>query len=128
MCRYVLSRVDQELSEGTAFYDYPSVTVEHVLPRNPAQRTDWQTWFAGRNQIERYVNKIGNLVLLSKQKNKEAKNYSFQEKKERYFSGRTGVSSFALTTQVLREPNWTPHIIDRRQRELIDILKKLWRL
>ena len=128
LCRYVLSRVDQELSEGTAFYDYPNVTVEHILPRNPGSKTDWKTWFAGKNQMEKYVNRIGNLVLLSKQKNKEARNYSFQEKKDRYFSGKTGVSSFALTTQVLKESKWTPYIIDKRQKELVDILATLWRL
>lgn len=128
LCRYILSRLDQELSEGTAFYDYPNVTVEHVLPRNPGTKTNWKTWFSGKSQMEKYVNKIGNLVLLSKQKNKEARNYDFQEKKDRYFSGKTGISSFALTTQVLKETKWTPHIIDKRQKALVDILVDLWRL
>lgn len=128
LCRYILSRLDQELSEGTAFYDYPNVSVEHVLPRNPGAKTNWKTWFSGTKQMEKYVNKIGNLVLLSKQKNKEAKNYDFQEKKNRYFSGKNGISSFVLTTQVLKESKWTPHIIDKRQKTLIDVLVSLWRL
>jgi hypothetical protein len=127
-CRYVLLRLDQELSEGSAYYDFPRVTVEHVLPRNPSAKSEWVTWFSGKSQTDKYVNKVGNLVLLSKQKNKEAKNYGFSEKKERYFSGKTGVSSFAITTQVLKEPKWTPHILDKRQKDLVGILEKLWRL
>jgi hypothetical protein len=127
-CRYVLLRLDRELSEGSAYYDFPTVTVEHVLPRNPSAKSEWVTWFSGKTHMDKYVNKVGNLVLLSKQKNKEAKNYGFSEKKELYFSGKTGVSSFALTTQVLQEIKWTPHILEKRQNNLVRILKELWGL
>lgn len=66
-------------------------------------------------------------MLLSFYKNAKAQNYDFDRKKNEYFS-RESVAPFALTTQVLRESEWTPDVLDRRQRHLIDVLKKEWRL
>jgi Protein of unknown function (DUF1524) len=71
---------------------------------------------------------LGNLVLLSRAKNSEAQNYEFGKKKEKYFITKSGVSPFALTTQVLLEQKWTPTVIDSRQTELINRLKTVWRL
>ncbi|MDE2786366.1 MAG: hypothetical protein OXL37_06845 [Chloroflexota bacterium] len=44
-----------------------------------------------------------------------------------YFQ-RGGVAPFALTTQVINEKEWTPAVLERRQKELIDKLKAEWRL
>ncbi|OYD96267.1 hypothetical protein CDG76_05475 [Nostoc sp. 'Peltigera membranacea cyanobiont' 210A] len=49
-------------------------------------------------------------------------------KKQKYFTTKTGVSNFALTTQVLMEKEWTPEVINKRQEQLIDKLKQVWRL
>ena len=38
------------------------------------------------------------------------------------------MATFALTTQVLAENEWTPAVLQRRQRQLINALKKEWRL
>jgi hypothetical protein len=35
---------------------------------------------------------------------------------------------FALTAQILREEEWTPAVVERRQSELLGRLKQLWRL
>ena len=43
--RYVLLRLDSVLSAGGATYDYPIITVEHVLPQNPATNSEWRQWF-----------------------------------------------------------------------------------
>lgn len=88
----------------------------------------WVKWFPSQEERERYVNRIGNLVLLSSGKNNQAQNYDFELKKQKYFTTKTGVSPFALTTQVLNEQEWTPEVIERRQKELIGVLKRVWRL
>ncbi len=36
--------------------------------------------------------------------------------------------TFALTTQVLQEDEWTPTVIERRHKKLIAVLKQVWRL
>ena len=49
-------------------------------------------------------------------------------KKEKYFSSAKGVSSFVLTSQVLKEKDWTPAVVDSRQRQLLGTMKSFWRL
>lgn len=124
----VLLRLDAMLSGGEAKYEFGSVTVEHVLPQNPAPAGPWMGAFPDPLEREALVHRIGNLLLLSKAKNAQAQNYAFSVKKERYFAGRGGVSPFVLTTQVLRESEWTPAVIRRRQAELLGVLKRTWRL
>lgn len=126
--QYVLLRLDTELSGGEAIYTYPKVTVEHVLPQNPAPDSQWMQWFPTEEKRDQYVHRLGNLVLLSRSKNSRAQNYEFDVKKEKYFTGSDGVSPFALTTQVLNEKAWTPAVVDRRQQALVSKLSHLWRL
>lgn len=126
--RYVLLRLDAELSGGEASYNLPTITVEHVLPQHPAHNSVWIRWFPNEEERESYVHRLGNLVLLSVAKNSRAQNYDFDLKKQQYFTTVNGVSPFALTTQVLREQRWTPEVIQRRQKQLISVLKKVWRL
>lgn len=48
--------------------------------------------------------------------------------KDKYFKTSTGSAVFALTTQVLELPSWTPSIIEKRQQELTAMLAKEWEL
>jgi hypothetical protein len=67
------------------------------------------------------------LVLLSRRKNTRASNFEFERKKSEYFR-QNGVTTFALTTSVVAESEWTPVVLERRQQELVDALTKEWRL
>ncbi|MHC5824247.1 MAG: DUF262 domain-containing protein, partial [Nostoc sp.] len=125
---YVLIRLDAALAEGKASYHFSNITVEHVLPQNPISNSMWQNWFPTQEERDKYVNCIGNLVLLSSYKNSQAQNYDFDFKKQKYFTTKTGVANFALTTQVLMEHEWTPEVINKRQKQLINKLKEVWRL
>jgi Protein of unknown function (DUF1524) len=126
---YTLQRLDSSLAGvSDVVYGYANLTVEHVLPRNPLPDSDWMRWFPTLEERAVNVHRLGNLVLLSRTKNAQAANYDFARKKSTYFAGRNGVSPFALTTQVLREHEWTPQVVQRRQDELLAHLKTLWRL
>lgn len=126
--QYVLLRIDSALSQGEATYNYPIVSVEHVLPQNPREGSVWFKWFPTEEEQMQYLHRIGNLVLLSRKKNTEAQNYDFEKKKKKYFVSKKGVSSFALTTQVLQNTEWTPTVINERQNKLLQRMKMLWRL
>lgn len=126
--QYVLLRLDSSLAQGEARYDYPVITVEHILPQNPKVGSKWLEWFDDEEASLELVHKIGNLALLSRRKNAEAQNYEFDKKKEKYFMTDKGVSPFAITTQVLQQTEWTPEIIEERQTNLIRKLRLLWRL
>lgn len=125
---YVLLRLDAALAGGDASYNFPTITVEHVLPQSPNPNSVWVQWFPDQKERGNFVHLLGNLLLLSRKKNSEAQNYDFAKKKQTYFTSKSGVSNFALTTQVLMEQEWTPEVINKRQKELIDKLKQVWRL
>lgn len=124
---YVLLRLDSALSSGGASYEHPLITVEHVLPQSPPEGGIWRTWFTDE-QRDYWVHRLANLVLLTRRKNSEASNYEFATKKEKYFATKTGISPFALTTQILAEDTWTPALLDERQKILVSHLSMLWKL
>lgn len=125
---YVLQRLDCSLAGSGATYHYKIMTVEHVLPRNPNPDSQWVAWFPTAADRARWVHRLANLVLLSKSKNRQAYNYEFDIKKRTYFTSKTGISPFAITTQVLQEREWTPQVLERRQNDLLNHLRQLWRL
>jgi hypothetical protein len=125
--RYVLLRLDSVLSAGGATYDYPIITVEHVLPQNPTTNSEWRRWFTDEER-EFWVHRLANLVLLPRRKNSEASNYDFATKKQKYFASRSGVVPFVLTGQVMSESDWRPAQLEKRQESLLAALRKEWRL
>ncbi len=125
--RTLLLRLDSLLADEGARYEHSRITVEHVLPRNPGWNSQWLRDFPDEEEREEWTDRLANLVLLSRTKNIRALNYDFVRKKKEYFR-RGGVATFALTTQVLAEDEWTPAVLQRRQKELINALKKEWRL
>ena len=124
----LLLRLDEMLSGGSAIYNTPVISVEHVLPQNPAAGSLWLIDFPTEVDRERWVHRLANLVLLTHRKNSQASNLDFPEKKAKYFSTKAGVANFALTSMVLAESVWTPETLARRQAELIGAIEKFWRL
>ena len=125
--RVVLQRLDNLVAEIGATYQRDTTTVEHVLPQNPKDDSEWVQWFPDEKLRQAWTHRLANLVLLSRRKNSQASNWDFERKKKEYFQ-RRGVSSFALTTQVLSESEWTPKVLERRQSQLIGALSEEWRL
>lgn len=123
----VLLRLDSLLSSGGVRHDVDIVSAEHVLPQHPALNSQWLTWFADPADRARWVHRLGNLALLTRRKNSQAGHWEFDRKKNTYFS-RGGVSTFALTVQVLSQAEWTPHIVAQRHAQLMAVLAQHWRL
>lgn len=128
VCKYVLLRLDEIVGQNPGVtYDHPRVTVEHVLPQNPAADAHWRTLFSDQERLH-WTNRLGNLVLLNRTKNSQAQNYDFTKKKDLYFKGKKGIPTFALTIQVLAENEWTPGLVEKRQANLLDSLRSEWAL
>lgn len=126
--RFVLLRLDELLAADPGVtYSQSIVSIEHVLPQTPAADSQWVTSFS-EEQRERLTHKLGNLLLLNRRKNSQARNYDFETKKEKYFGGTAGAAVFALTTQVLQHESWTPEVVEARQKELVKILATEWGL
>lgn len=125
--RPILLRLDEMLSDGTAHYDHALVTIEHVLPQNPAADSDWLAHFPTQEIRNEWVHRLANLVLLSRYKNPAASNYDFTYKKDTYFAP-SGDSAYVLTSQVRQEVEWTPAILEARQEKLLDRISHVWEL
>jgi hypothetical protein len=124
----VLVRLDALLTSGGATYDYPVISVEHVLPQTVREQSEWMEWIPDEGDRLTRVHQLGNLALLTRKKNSAASNYDFERKKSAYFAGRGGVVPFPLTTQVLKQSKWGTAEIDARQAELLALFEKHWRL
>ena len=116
------------MSDGAATYDPNLLTIEHVLPQSPPEESEWCQWWEDDEERRVWLHKIANLVPLTRKRNSAAQNYDFETKKRKYFKGKDEVSSFALTSQVLNEKEWTPDVVAERQTNLLDIFKKHWEL
>ena len=125
--RVLLLRLDTLLAEAGASYEHPIITIEHVLPQNPKRGSQWFRDFPDEEERTEWTHRLANLVLLSRIKNSGAGNYEFDYKKKEYFQ-KGGAAAFVLTASVRDEREWTPAVLARRQRKLIDVLKKEWRL
>lgn len=122
----ILLRLDSLLAGDGAKYDRPVISMEHVLPQNPSSNSEWHILFPDEEERATWTHRLANLVLLSRKKNGQASNFEFEHKKREYFEKMP--TPFALTTGVIMESEWTPAVLELRQKELIDALKKEWRL
>jgi len=125
---YVMLRLDSWLSDGAARYDHKRLTVEHVLPQTVDDGSEWATTWPDEEKRKKWVHRLGNLLLLTRNKNSSASNWDFDVKKTKYFTGRSGVSSFAITTTVLEKDEWTESVVEQRQEEMTAKLKSGWDL
>lgn len=125
---YLILRLDSFIADGAAYYDANLLTIEHVLPQTVSDNSEWATIWPALDVREMWVHRLANLVPLNKRRNSAAQNFDFERKKSAYFSGRKGVSSFVITTQVLQESAWTPEVVEKRQAKLLGVLSENWRL
>lgn len=125
---YLILRLDSFLSDGAASYDAKVLTIEHVLPQTVVAGSEWEENWPKEEVRQQWVHKIANLVPLTQQRNSAARNFDFTKKKRAYFGGRKGVSSYVMTTQVLNTPEWTPEVVEKRQKNLLEVLEAGWTL
>lgn len=125
--RPLLLRLDSLLGDEDVQYNYPIITVEHVLPQNPHVDSEWMRAFPNDQDRTAWTHRLANLVLLSRRRNSRASNYEFLRKKDEYFS-HDGTTGFALTSQVTAHTHWTAEVLEQRQRTLITTLSSAWGL
>ena len=123
----VLLRLDGLHTDAVPQFQHRVTTVEHVLPQNPSEGSEWLELFPDAEDRDSWTWKIANLVLLSRKKNASAGNRGFAEKKETYFEP-GNMTSFQLTQGVINETEWTPEVLERRQKDLVGMLAKEWQL
>ena len=76
LVKYTLSRINHHYENGTGemSVDLSMINLEHILPQNP------KNWGLSKEDVEDYVNKIGNLTMISKKINSTMGNKGLKEK------------------------------------------------
>lgn len=126
--RYLMLRLCDFISDHAMRYENEITTIEHVLPQTIPANSEWEKWWPEEKDRNQWLHKVANLVLLTRRHNSSAQNYSFSDKKEKYFKSKHGVTSYALTTDVINYTEWTAEIVSKRQERLIKKFKEGWML
>ncbi len=101
--------------------------VEHILPQQPGSSSQWVKDFS-EEERELYMHSLANLTLLGGNKNSQASNLDFKEKKEIYMGnavkrGREKpfkvMTCYKMTIDVAQYTEWTPTSLEKRKEELI---------
>lgn len=112
--RYILSSLqDSDL-------DFSSFSIEHILPQNPI--AGWAA-FQDRD-IEMFVNRLGNMVLLETVKNRSVGNEEFDAKRNQYQH-----SDVPLTRFLGEQYNeWNPENLENFQIKLAKKATTVWKI
>ncbi|GAA8671337.1 hypothetical protein BTM156_04530 [Helicobacter pylori] len=115
--------------------------VERILSQNPDPSSQWAKDFS-EEESERYTHSLANLTLLGGKKNTKALsqtlNQDFKEKKEIYMGKPVALDNkktfkvmdcYDMTkNDVCRYTEWTPKSLEKREKELIEIIESVLEL
>lgn len=122
LLKYILLKIDQEMQDGSAVRNYAiDVTIEHILPKR-MKDVYWTSRFSS-TEHEEWVHKLGNLMLISGQKNSQASNGDFEKKRAIYENKRV---SFDISKDVLQYKEWNFKSLQKRHHFLMNKVKKIW--
>ena len=121
LAKYVLARLESEVSGHACDPDTDPGSIEHILPENPA--AEWEQTFP-RRTWEGAIYRLGNLTLLAAPANRAVGNGTYGEKLAAYRD-----SSYELTKAIpaIAPDEWTPDLLDERQRRLARWAVVVWR-
>lgn len=125
---YLIQRIDSFHSDGGARYDAKIFTIEHVLPQTVESGSEWDIVWPDHGQRAFWLNRLANLIPLTRRINSSAQNYDFEKKKQKYFLGQSGTTSFCLVSQIVSYATWTVEDCVERQNALINKLTQKWDL
>lgn len=123
--KYILEKINSHFESYNEYrINFDAVNIEHLLPQSPSKE-----WNLTKNQIKNYVNKLGNLTLLSTKLNSEVQNSTIDVKLPMLKK-----SEITLTKKVVeflenKGCTWGEDQILARHKELGEIAyKKIWKM
>jgi hypothetical protein len=120
VARFLLFRLERQLSDKDFDFESSKYDVEHVLPEHPAD--DWDQF--DDQQRESFTYRLGNLTLLSANRNRDMGNAGFAAKRPVY-----SASQFTTTRRLAEEyDTWTVEKIRSRQTWMAKQATGVWRV
>ncbi len=108
--------------------------VEHILPQNPNLSSQWAKDFS-EEERELYTHSLANLTLLGGIKNSQASNLDFKDKKKIYMGEEIrldkkkpfrAMTCYKMTKDIAHHyAEWTPKSLEKREKELIEIIESV---
>jgi len=118
--RYLLLKLDYLYQNHDQQMNFKTLSVEHVLPQNPSEDSQWVKDFSEEERNE-WTDKLGNLVLITRRKNSSLGRLDYSQKLERYFE--ENIDTCPNSLRVLRKnKKWTPAELKANHQT---VLKKL---
>ncbi|MGL2833207.1 DUF262 domain-containing protein [Helicobacter pylori] len=111
--------------------------IEHILPQKPNLSSQWAKDFS-EEERELYTHSLANLTLLGGTKNSQASNLDFKDKKKIYMGEEIRLSKkrsskvmtcYKMTIDIAHHyTEWTPQSLEKREKELIEIIESVLEL
>ncbi|WP_139544609.1 DUF262 domain-containing protein [Helicobacter pylori] len=108
--------------------------VEHILPQKPDPSSQWAKDFS-EEERELYTHSLANLTLLRGNKNSQASNLDFKDKKKIYMGEEIKLNKkkpfkvmtcYKMTIDIAHHyTEWTPKSLEKRKEELIGIIESV---
>lgn len=95
------------------------ISVEHILPQNPSDNSQWKQDFDDESR-EKWTNKIGNLIIITRKKNSSQSNKDFVQKKEKYFKANV---ELGRSVYVMSKSSWKLNDLIDNHNEVLNKLK-----
>jgi len=119
LVKYILCSLEPHFGGTEVDPETPTLTIEHILPENPGEA--WTASFSSDDQ-KRFVYRLGNLTLLEASINRALGATDYATKLEKYRE------SASRMTQAIDAPEWSPHAVTARQKDLAGKAAQRWRL
>lgn len=121
--RYLLLKLDYLYGDTMQRLGVDFLSVEHILPQNPADGSQWMVDFSDAER-EEWTHRLGNLVLITTKKNTSQGRLDFADKKTRYFEKR--ISTCPNSLRVLKNDQWTLVELKRNHSEVLGKLRRYY--
>lgn len=124
LMKYVLAKIDGYYRKTDEHrIDFNNVNIEHILPQNPSK-----DWNLEKNEIKSYVNKLGNLTLISKRINSKVQNSTIEKKLPDLETSELPVTQ-VLVQEIRAKMVWGEKEITNRQQEFAELaFEKIWKI
>lgn len=123
--RYILLKIDLAYHGHTTKFSPPeTISIEHILPQTPDATSQWVSDFAEQDR-DKWTNRLGNLILLSRRKNAAQGNLDYRLKKGKYFE--KNVELFSNSIRIFKTFNtWNLADLKRNHQEVLRKLLSLY--
>jgi uncharacterized protein with ParB-like and HNH nuclease domain len=114
---FIIKEIEDHLAKGqgiTVLQHSPSQHIEHIMPKNPGQ---WWNHVQNDERYENYLWKLGNLLILEKDINKEIKNLDYGKKYK-------NTSNLGYSNSKLKLPAATTQFLDTKGKWNFDSIIK----